>query len=1104
MPTQVSVARQCLTDEAARALDDAVNVARRRSHAQTTSLHAVSALLALPSSPLRDACSRARSSAYMPRLQFRALDLCVGVSLDRLPSSKAIDEPPISNSLMAAIKRSQANQRRHPENFHLQQIHCNNQQTASVLKVELKHILLSILDDPIVSRVFGEAGFRSCDIKFAIISPPLAQSGKFSRTRCPPIFLCNLTGSTPVPPSFSFDENCRRIGDVLLKRTGRAKNPLLVGVCANDAMFSFVQYVNRDKGVMLPNDIVGISAVSIGEEVVEFFSEEESGKEKLEMVFEDLRHKLARCSGPGIVLSFGELKVLVGEHVSNEALSYLVTKLKALLEGFREKLWLIGAAESYELYSKFLERFPSLETDWDLQPLPITSSSCSVDCFAPKSSLMGSFVPFGGFFSTPSDFRSPLSSISQPITRCHLCNAKYEQELAGGLKIGSTISVVDQRSENLPAWLTTELDMKKGVDVDKIKDDGTTWNTKILAMQKKWNDICQRLHHAQPFSQFALSEARCQVSISDGVRCLTDRRESGTSSSSSRDSSLNDSPSVSRGLGVNMGAQKVILAKPNIPSSLVSQAENTIYQPKALEQASKHLPKDKESNWLKSQPIPNAWPADHTSSCVSSVTTDLGLGTIYASNCREPNSSKLQNYPEHFRHFSGSQSAEFDVMSRNNSQAIAQSSYCSGPLGGQFDLSYYKSVRTLLSEKVGWQDGAISAISEAISYWKAGYVRRRDPNRGDFWFTFRGPDIIGKKRIASALAEVIFGNHERILCVDFNAHERTSSSNSMFEGLNGVCDYDVKFRGKTIVDYMASELRKKPQSLVVLQNVEKADLQAQSSLSQAIRRGKFADSHGREISINNRVFLVTLTSTVDKIRCPLGKESVDFLEEKILGAKRWQMQIEVQRSAEDINKNSKINIRVSGNISSQSSSPMNKRKLERNSGSEYLETNCESKRAHKAMRSNLDLNLPVEEAEENGSSCHSESDSISENSEAWLEDFLNQVDENIAFEPFDFDSLAKKILKCVHMEFQKVFGCESLLEIDNEVVVQTLAASWLSDRNEIIEEWVEKVLGRGFMEARQKYGVRDQCMVKLICCEGILVEDQAPGLLLPSRINMGS
>ena len=89
----------------------------------------------------------------------------------------------------------------------MHQIHCN-QQAASVLRVEMKHFILSILDDPIVSRVFGDAGFRSSDIKMAIVQPPVIQTSRFSRTGCAPVFLCNLPGSNGTVPGrphgFSF------------------------------------------------------------------------------------------------------------------------------------------------------------------------------------------------------------------------------------------------------------------------------------------------------------------------------------------------------------------------------------------------------------------------------------------------------------------------------------------------------------------------------------------------------------------------------------------------------------------------------------------------------------------------------------------------------------------------------------------------------------------------------------------------------------------------------------------------------------------------------------------------------------------------------------
>lgn len=373
MPTPVTTARQCLTEETARALDDAVAVARRRSHAQTTSLHAISGLLTMPSSILREVCiSRAaHSTPYSSRLQFRALELCVGVSLDRLPSSKpsptttttteneAEEEPPVSNSLMAAIKRSQATQRRHPETYHLHQLHGGVTQTTSVLKVELKYFILSILDDPIVSRVFGEAGFRSTDIKLDVLHPPVT---RFPRSRCPPLFLCNVTESGSGRARFGysgdFDENCRRIGEVLGRKD--KKNPLLVGTCGGKALKTFSDSINRGKVGFLPLEISGLSVVSVAKEI---------GEMKLDELGRIVEQSCSK-SKTGTVLNLGELKVLTSDA--------LVSRLSELLKLHCEKLWFVGSVSSNEMYLKLIERFPTIDKDWNIHLLPITSSNQGV------------------------------------------------------------------------------------------------------------------------------------------------------------------------------------------------------------------------------------------------------------------------------------------------------------------------------------------------------------------------------------------------------------------------------------------------------------------------------------------------------------------------------------------------------------------------------------------------------------------------------------------------------------------------------------------------------------------------------------------------------
>ncbi|XP_028959225.1 protein SMAX1-LIKE 8-like [Malus domestica] len=176
------------------------------------------------------------NSAYSPQLQFKALELCLSISFDRVSSTQLVDDPPVSNSFLAAIKRSQANQRRQPENYHIYH-QLSQQSSLSAIKVELQHLILSILDDPVVSRVFAEAR----------------------------------------------DENSRRIGEILGRNRGR--NLLLVGIFAHDALKSFVEALEkRDDGV-LPADLSGLSVISAENDVSNFITAD-SDEESVNLRFE--------------------------------------------------------------------------------------------------------------------------------------------------------------------------------------------------------------------------------------------------------------------------------------------------------------------------------------------------------------------------------------------------------------------------------------------------------------------------------------------------------------------------------------------------------------------------------------------------------------------------------------------------------------------------------------------------------------------------------------------------------------------------------------------------------------------------------------------------
>ncbi|ESQ42693.1 hypothetical protein EUTSA_v10012549mg [Eutrema salsugineum] len=176
--------QQTLTTEAASVLKQSLTLARRRGHAQVTPLHVAATLLSSRTSLLRRACikshpgfstnyqfapSRLHHNQNHP-LQCRALELCFNVALNRLPTVPGPmfhGQPSLANALVAALKRAQAHQRRGCiEQQQQQQTQTQTQQTQLLaVKVELEQLVISILDDPSVSRVMREAGFNSTAVK---------------------------------------------------------------------------------------------------------------------------------------------------------------------------------------------------------------------------------------------------------------------------------------------------------------------------------------------------------------------------------------------------------------------------------------------------------------------------------------------------------------------------------------------------------------------------------------------------------------------------------------------------------------------------------------------------------------------------------------------------------------------------------------------------------------------------------------------------------------------------------------------------------------------------------------------------------------------------
>lgn len=616
----------------------------------------------------------------------------------------------------------------------------------------------------------------------------------------------------------------------------------------------------------------------------------------------------------------------------------------------------------------------------------------------------------------------------------------------------------------------------------QAKDDGMVLlSAKIVGLQKKWDNICQRLRHTQSISGADFYPMNSQVPSVVGFQTVKETKENADNDSSSKaNASSSDSGCKCANSCVSMDLQKV--------------PKNGSFLSKLLEKSSRT--EDHEPMSLQSHSLSTSSVGDGRTSptSVNSVTTDLGLGMFSQPNKQLKKDGK-QTHLGPPPDFSSCHPAAVDLA---NGSISNPSSSCSCPDSwSQFDQRDVKTIFRVLTQKIDCQHEAVSVICGTISRCRMGGEKRHGASpKGDIWFNFVGPDRFSKKKIAVALAEILYGRRENLICMDLGSQDGMihESKNYGTQEMNG---YNVNFRGKTVVDYIARELSKKPLCVVFLENVDQADALAQNSLSYAISSGKFCDSHGKEISINNATFVTTSRIRPGEKVLSSSMKPAKYSEERISKAKGLPMQILVGYSHRD-DEEDNISHRLSLSTVMNSGMPipifLNKRKLVGSSEAlEQSETLEQAKRAHKASNTYLDLNLPAEENE-------GQEELHSGDSGSWLQYFSDLIDETVVFKPFDFDALAEKVLREISSAFHETVGAESSLEIDPKVMEQILAAECSSDRTRAVGDWVEQVLRMAFAEAQKRYNLNSHSVVKLVPCEGISMEDQAAGVWLPSRI----
>lgn len=160
------------------------------------------------------------------------------------------------------------------------------------------------------------------------------------------------------------------------------------------------------------------------------------------------------------------------------------------------------------------------------------------------------------------------------------------------------------------------------------------------------------------------------------------------------------------------------------------------------------------------------------------------------------------------------------------------------------DPNSFKKLLKGLTDKVWWQQDAASAVATCVTQCKMGNGKRRGgATKGDTWLLFLGPDKASKKKMAVALSELLYGSPHPIIIslAARRGHENT----------------DFNVRGKTALDRIAEAIKRNPFSVIMLENVDEADSLIRGSINRAMEQGRFCDSHGREISLGNVIFILT-------------------------------------------------------------------------------------------------------------------------------------------------------------------------------------------------------------------------------------------------------
>nr|DAD45868.1 TPA_asm: hypothetical protein HUJ06_004098 [Nelumbo nucifera] len=962
--------QQTLTSEAASVLKHSLGLARRRGHAQVTPLHVAATLLSPRASLLRRACLKSHPhSTSHPLLH---------------------GQPSLSNALIAALKRAQAHQRRGC-------IEQQQQQPLLAIKVELEQLIISILDDPSVSRVMREAGFSSTSVKnnledssASVFQCYSSSGGVFSSPNSPPTethrdiinhstfwqtHLLNCYSeqnpvlfSTPkknlgnhVRDSATEKEDVRVVLEVLLRK--KRRNTVVVGDSVSTTEGLVAELMAKVERGEVPDELRSVHFIKFQFSSV---SLRFMKREDVEMKVSDLRRKVGSlASGGGAIIYAGDLKwtvetnscdrdggFSVGEVDNYSPVDHLIAEIGRLISDYscsNSKVWLMATA-NYQTYMRCQMKQPPLEILWTLQAVSVPSGGLGLSLHA--SSALDSRMTLTQNPSQLLEVKPFAKEEQERLTCCAECTSNFERE-AGLLKSGyqkpsslCNTKDMEKGSTNLPYWLQPHRTNTHH------KDD-------LVELRRKWNRLCQSIHHPRP-----------------------DQTHLGSSFLNNlRGKSYNYASSYSWWSTGSQYNQNSVFADPN-SISFTETPSKPNHKPNFLSQfgtqQSCSIEFGSVNGMQKNQPPePNLDFLRNTDNKDVKITLALGNSLF---------SDSITNQD---------QKREGTIDSR--------------------DLC------KLLKENVPWQSEIIPSIAEAL------LSSRCKRNKGT-WLLIQGTDWIGKRRLALGTAEFLCGSADHLVHMNMRRKE----------------DEGVSFS-----NILTKALRNHNKCVVLIEDIDYADDDFVKFLANILESSNGEDPIDRDLSFDQAIFIVTTS-------CSKSYMDRNKKEDIVI-----QMKLQVEETTPSLGAlNPDHKRKAEWDLSNKIKNPRKGEKEDVSSVSDDNGSN-KRELSRQLSSNTLDLNIRAEEEEEEEDNKPNEAitdlkDMTREISHGFLESIEKRfiLNEKATL----LDQMTESFMAKIKGSFEEVYGSErgESFCVDRVVLEEVVVGS-CSFLNSLFEKWLKAI-----------------------------------------------